>query len=124
MTATNMTETTVDIAGEPCRALIYDNNKITIVTGPALLDRLAQVIDHCRPYVAELHPGVTLTPTQITIGVMTEIAAMDGVQVRDEHVSGDDWDDDAQALADQVAKIVDPGWVSGVIGSVYTRHAR
>lgn len=113
---------TVTIAGQECRALV-SGNQITIVTGPFLLDRVAEVIAQRYPYEAELFPRITLTLTQVTIGVMAEIAAMDGVHVLADLIRGDDWGS-AQHLADYVSQIVDPGWVSSVVHSVYVRRAQ
>lgn len=120
---TDTIETTATIDGREYRALVY-GARITIVTGPAVLDRLAEIIAHRYPYAVDRHVllGINLTLAQVTIGVMAEIAAIDGIEIRPEHVTGTEWDD-AQHLADQVAQVLDPGWVAGVIGSVYAQHA-
>lgn len=120
-----MIRTTATIAGATYRAKIDTKNRIvTIATGPAIADQLADLVNRYHPIVAERYPDITLTPAHAAMFVGTTLMAMSelataridtsGVSLRD--------DTDLDYLVGQVEQVLDPSWVCDQIATAYDQH--
>jgi hypothetical protein len=124
MNTTETTETTVAIGTDTYRVILAED-QATILTGPAVLDRIAEVVTARHEQVAEMHSDVEpLTVAQVMAGVMCELAAtqaQDGFYVCDTHAA-DDEVGDLPHLAAYVEKIMSEGWIVDRMRSTYTRR--
>jgi hypothetical protein len=118
--------TTATIAGQTYHAKINLTARIvTIATGTAITDQLAELINHYHPIVAEMYPNITLTPAHAAMSAMSEITAMailGHVEISTTGVATHD-ETDLDHVIGTVERVLDPSWVTDRIDTAYDLHA-
>lgn len=122
MSSPEFTYANVTLANQTCRAVIGSDGKVTIVTGPVVLDAIASIVTQYHEQLAEYHRNdVQLTLAQVLMGVAFDVQAHEFISVVSTHVYGSLTDfASAQEIAAEVDDMISVGKITGAMHSVYT----